>query len=122
MGRIPWRRATATACCSEIDPGRPGRPGLSCWIAGEKGGEPTHIVILLERVVEKHTVNLQEVARRHRLSLREVEVVGLVCEGRTNREIGEKLFIGVHTVKDHLKNIMRKMQVATRNEIVTVLI
>jgi DNA-binding CsgD family transcriptional regulator len=87
-----------------------------------EGKEASHIMILLERVVEKHTVNLQEVALRCQLSLREVEVVGLVCEGLTNREIGEKLYISEHTVKDHLKNIMRKMKVATRNEIVAVLI
>jgi DNA-binding CsgD family transcriptional regulator len=82
----------------------------------------SHIMILLERVVEKHTVNVKEVASRFNLSLREVEVVGLVCEGYTNREIGEKLYISEHTVKDHIKNIMRKMDVATRNGIVAVLI
>jgi DNA-binding CsgD family transcriptional regulator len=86
------------------------------------GAEAGHIMILLERVVEKHTIDLQEIGQRHRLSPREVEVVGLVCEGRTNREIGEKLYISEHTVKDHLKNIMRKMEVATRNEMVAVLI
>jgi DNA-binding CsgD family transcriptional regulator len=84
--------------------------------------EASHIMILLERVVEKHTVNVEEVAGRFNLSLREVEVVSLVCEGCTNREIGGKLYISEHTVKDHIKNIMRKMQVATRNGIVAVLI
>jgi DNA-binding CsgD family transcriptional regulator len=82
----------------------------------------SHIMVLLEQVVEKHTVNVEKVADRYNLSLREVEVVGLVCEGYTNREIGEKLFISEHTVKDHIKNIMRKMNVATRNGIVAVLI
>jgi DNA-binding CsgD family transcriptional regulator len=87
-----------------------------------EGGEPTHIMILLERVVEKHAVNFPEVGRRYSLSLREIEVLSLVCEGHTNREIGVKLYISEHTVKDHVKNIMRKMQVATRNEIVALLI
>jgi DNA-binding CsgD family transcriptional regulator len=86
------------------------------------GQEAGHIMILLERVVEKHTIDLREIGQRHRLSLREVEVVGLVCAGHTNREIGEKLYISEHTVKDHLKNIMRKMKVATRNEMVALLI
>lgn len=86
-----------------------------------EGKKASHIMILLERVVEKHTVNLEEVALRYHLSLREVEVVGLICGGHTNREIGEKLYISEHTVKDHLKNIMRKMKVTTRNEMVAVL-
>ncbi len=84
--------------------------------------EGSHILILLERVVEKHTVNVEKAALRYNLSLREVEVVRLICEGYTNREIAEKLYISEYTVKDHIKNTMRKMEVATRNEIVALLI
>jgi len=85
-------------------------------------GEVSHIMVLLERVAEKHSLNYKSVAERFTLSKREVEVVRLVCEGCTNREIGEKLYISEHTVKDHIKNIMRKMEVASRNELVAVLL
>jgi DNA-binding CsgD family transcriptional regulator len=85
-------------------------------------GEVSHIMVLLERVAEKHSLNYQSVAERFTLSKREVEVVRLICEGCTNREIGEKLYISEHTVKDHIKNIMRKMEVASRNELVAVLL
>jgi DNA-binding CsgD family transcriptional regulator len=79
-------------------------------------------MVLLEKVADKHVLNYAGVAGRYNLSKREVEVVRLICAGCTNRDIGGRLFISEHTVKDHIKNIMRKMEVATRNEIVAVLI
>ena len=84
--------------------------------------EVSHIMVLLEQVAEKHSINYESVAERFTLSKRELEVVRLICEGFTNREIGEKLYISEHTVKDHIKNIMRKMEVASRNELVAVLL
>ena len=85
-------------------------------------GETSHIMVLLEKVVERRTIHFGEVAERYQLSKREIEVVRMICEGWSNREIGEKLYISEHTVKDHIKNIMRKMEVASRNELVAVLL
>jgi DNA-binding CsgD family transcriptional regulator len=85
-------------------------------------GELSHIMVLLEKVVERRTIHFSEVAERYQLSKREIEVVRMICEGRNNREIGEQLYISEHTVKDHIKNIMRKMEVASRNELVAVLL
>jgi DNA-binding NarL/FixJ family response regulator len=48
------------------------------------------------------------------LTLREQEVLELVTKGLSNREIGQMLFISEHTVKNHLKNIMYKLQVDNR--------
>ena len=77
----------------------------------------------LERVVERRTLHFGEAwPTVSQLSKREIEVVRMICEGLTNREIGEKLYISEHTVKDHIKNIMRKMGVASRNELVAVLL
>lgn len=42
------------------------------------------------------------------LSLREVEVLRLVCDGLTNKEIAGKLFISLETVKTHRKHIREK--------------
>lgn len=94
------------------------------FLIGRRGTEDegSHVMVLLEKVAEKHGLNYDGVADRYSLSKREVEVVRLICEGCTNRDIGEKLFISEHTVKDHIKNIMRKMEVATRNEIVATLL
>ena len=45
------------------------------------------------------------------LSQREKEIVGCVVRGMTNKEIAEKLFISVHTVITHRRNITRKLQI-----------
>lgn len=48
------------------------------------------------------------------LTAREREVLGLLVQGRTNREIGEALVITNNTVKRHLKSVFEKLQVHTR--------
>jgi DNA-binding CsgD family transcriptional regulator len=50
------------------------------------------------------------------LSWREVEILRLVAAGRSNREIGEELFISGHTVANHVRSILRKTGAANRTE------
>ena len=56
------------------------------------------------------------------LSGREREVLGLVAQGRTNREIGERLFISQKTVGVHVGNILAKLEVSGRVEAAAVAI
>jgi DNA-binding CsgD family transcriptional regulator len=51
------------------------------------------------------------------LSDREKEVLQLIAEGITTREIAEKLFISVKTVESHRKNIMMKLDLHTVPEL-----
>lgn len=55
---------------------------------------------------------------RFGLTARELDVVGLLCCGRTNREIGECLDISLATVKTHLTHIFEKLGVETRSAVV----
>ena len=48
------------------------------------------------------------------LSDRELEVLGLVAEGLSNREVAERLYLAPTTVRDHLQSLMRKMDVRSR--------
>jgi len=52
------------------------------------------------------------------ISEREAAVLNLVIQGETNTVIAEHLFISVNTVKNHLKNIYKKMSVSSRAQAV----
>ncbi len=56
------------------------------------------------------------------LSRRELEVLGLISQGRTNREIGDRLFISQKTVGVHVGNILAKLGVSGRVEAAAVAI
>lgn len=62
-------------------------------------------------------VDMTEIEKRHHLSKRELDVVKCLCQGDTNREIAEKLFISALTVKVHLKKIYEKMNVHNRTSL-----
>ena len=53
--------------------------------------------------------NIDVFIRTFSLSKREIEVMDLVIENKSNVEIGEEIFISAETVKSHRKNIYRKM-------------
>ncbi len=45
------------------------------------------------------------------LSSREIEIIKLIAQTYTNKEIAEKLFLSTHTVNTHRKNIMQKLEI-----------
>ena len=53
-----------------------------------------------------------------RLTDRELEVLKLVAQGLNNREIAKQLFISENTVKNHVRNILEKLQLHSRMEAV----
>nr|BFE80987.1 hypothetical protein GCM10020093_035880 [Planobispora longispora] len=55
-----------------------------------------------------------EPARAQPLTGRELDIVSLVADGRTNAEIGAELYITAGTVKTHLAHIQRKLGVRNR--------
>jgi two-component system NarL family response regulator len=58
-------------------------------------------------------------ALRQQLTSREVEVLRLLARGLTNREIANVYGISASTVKNHLNNVMAKLEVADRTEAVS---
>jgi DNA-binding NarL/FixJ family response regulator len=52
----------------------------------------------------------------HPLTFRETEVIALVCEGKSNKEIARALYISVDTAKAHLTSIMHKLGARNRTE------
>jgi two-component system NarL family response regulator len=53
-----------------------------------------------------------------RLTDRELEVLKLVAQGMSNREIAEQLYISENTVKNHVRNILEKLHLHSRMEAV----
>lgn len=69
----------------------------------------------IERVVvEQEGEQLLEAVR---MTPREREVIGLIGEGLSNKEIASRLNIATHTVKSHVRNVMEKLALHTRLQI-----
>ena len=52
------------------------------------------------------------------LSQRELKILQLIAQGLSNREISERLFLALSTIKGHNRNIFDKLQVQSRTEAV----
>jgi DNA-binding CsgD family transcriptional regulator len=79
---------------------------------------PQHIMVLVEPIVERHQIDFEAAKKKYGLSKRELDVLKLVCQGMSNREIAERLFISEHTAKVHLKNILQAFDARSRSEVV----
>ena len=62
-------------------------------------------------------IPLDNIFAKFHISEREKEIIELIIDGRSNNEIKERLFISPHTVKNHLSNIYRKLNVKNRYEL-----
>lgn len=51
------------------------------------------------------------------LTKRQIEILGLVAQGKTSREIADQLFIGTHTVDTHRKNMIRILGLQGKGEL-----
>jgi DNA-binding CsgD family transcriptional regulator len=62
----------------------------------------------------KKDLSLEDFCRRYEISPRETDIVREICNGLSNKEISEKLFISLQTVKDHAHRIYTKTNVKSR--------
>ncbi|WP_299124064.1 response regulator transcription factor [uncultured Winogradskyella sp.] len=51
------------------------------------------------------------------LTKRQTEILGLIAQGKTSREIADELFIGIHTVDTHRKNMARILDLKGKGEL-----
>ena len=51
-----------------------------------------------------------------KITKRELDIIGLIIEGKSNTEIGVRLCVTVHTVKAHISSILSKLAVSSRTE------
>ncbi len=67
--------------------------------------------------------NQGDIEQRFNTSLtdRENEILTLICEGKTNLQIADKIYLSVNTIKYHVKNIYEKMDVSSRTQLMAAL-
>lgn len=106
-----------------IDEGAPMAQLLQ--VAAQQGIKPAYVQSLLAAYAEQAipattgSAPVKFIAAQpliEALSEREIEVLDLIAKGLSNREIGERLYIAVDTVKGHNRKIFGKLQVQRRTE------
>ena len=81
----------------------------------------THRMFQLHPQAKNQIVARNAVINEYNLTDRELEIITLISEGISNKEISEKLFICEDTVKKHISHIYKKMNVSSRSKIVKML-
>ena len=95
----------------------------TAWAAGERltldlaVGEafPVMLAAAQSQALAETTTAPRAATNRAGLTAREIEVLGLVAEGRSDRDIADALFIGRRTVTTHVSNIFNKLGVNSRS-------
>ena len=89
-----------------------------------RGKSMGYTMVLVEKIVDRHLADLDfdRLRREYGLSRRETEVLELISKGLSNLEISARLFISEYTVKDHIKKILSKMNLASRSGIIASLL
>ncbi|WP_090088998.1 response regulator transcription factor [Clostridium uliginosum] len=74
--------------------------------------------VYITKEVSNDDKTFDRIVFNYNLTNREMEVINLVFKGLSNKEISQRLFISCHTVKTHMENIFKKMQVNNRTSLI----
>lgn len=81
---------------------------------------PPHLTGSLFSQIVEHAINGTKpavIAESVRMTKRERQVIELIADGSTNKEIAQKLHLSTYTVKSHVHNILEKLTLNTRVQI-----
>jgi DNA-binding CsgD family transcriptional regulator len=92
--------------------------GLGIWL-GLKLTRPKEKIVVKEvpAPAGPFATNVQKMEEL-RITARELEILGLIAEGLSNREIAEKLFVSENTVKTHSSRVFDKLGAKRRTQAV----
>ena len=74
----------------------------------------------IKQIIQKE-FTLNQFYEKYNISEREKEVLELLVKGKTNREIEDILYISYHTVRVHVKNIYKKLNINNKTDLIIVL-
>lgn len=97
-----------------------------------KDADPDELVFTIHEVFEgRHVINFDRIIEqarpnafydsfrdKYKLSRREVQIITMVKDGHTTKEIAKTLGLSQNTIETHRKNIHQKLGVSTRVELV----
>jgi two-component system, NarL family, response regulator LiaR len=87
--------------------------------AGVRLRRPKEVTVVREVRVPEHPFVVNDGKLRElNITQREHEVLRLIAEGLSNREIGERLFVSENTIKTHSSRLFEKMDVSRRTQAV----
>jgi len=78
---------------------------------------PAPLVGTLFSQISQRAVTRGQAVAAVRMTRREREIIGLIAEGLSNKEIARRLHIATYTVKSHVHNVLEKLALHTRLEI-----
>lgn len=81
---------------------------------------PPHLTGSLFSQIVEHAINgfkPSAIVESVRMTKRERQVIELIADGSTNKEIAQKLHLSTYTVKSHVHNILEKLALSTRVQI-----
>ena len=88
--------------------------GIRAAAVGESLVSPTIASKMLQRIRASATSPQAAEAIKSELSAREIQVLKLIANGKDNSQIAAELVISPKTVKNHISNILMKLQIENR--------
>ena len=91
--------------------------GLGIWLGGTLTKKRPDVVVREVRVEGPFVLDEDRV-RELQITPRELEILGLIAQGLSNKEIGEHVFVSENTVKTHASRLFDKLGARRRTEAV----
>jgi len=64
------------------------------------------------------STSFEQLYEKYNISKREQDILKLIIDGKSNKEIEDELYISIHTVKNHVYSLYRKLGINTRHQLI----
>ena len=103
------------------------KAGIKAYVLKSIGGE--ELIDVINKVIKNQDfldpalatfffdkIRSEPLEVHDQLTKREMEIINQLSSGKSSAEISESLFVSVHTVRSHIKNIYRKLNVSSKSQ------